>query len=257
MKTDTKRPFRHSIGAGTSSRPSAALLATVALAAACSSSSSTGGSPPGTDGGAVMDSGNRESAAPSDAAPDDAGGCGLSPVGASCTAASQCCQSGSGLPEGQACFSVSGSTTRTCRPRCNSSSECAAGSCCIPDSSSFPPLGSAPKEPGGFCYPEAAGSVACIVGYANGYVCTGNDNTSFVCNPAMADAGPSGATCLAGVTTYCACAAGGGQPCSSSTESVDYAECIDGAPSVFACYAGYESTADAGGCAAAMATCGQ
>jgi hypothetical protein len=270
MTTDTTRPSPRSIGEVSSNRAGrpnrlrlglrAALLATVALpAAACSSSHSPGGSPPGMDGGdgGSVESGSGDSATPGDAAPDDAGACGLLPVAATCTAASQCCQSGSGLPEGQACFSVSGAATRTCRPRCNSSSECAAGSCCIPDSSSFPPLGSPPTEPGGFCYPEAAGSAACIVGDANGYVCTGNDSTNFVCTPAVTDAGPSGATCLAGVTTYCACAASAGQPCSSSAESVDYAECIDGAPSVFACYAGYESTADAAGCAAAGAACGQ
>ena len=217
------------------------------------------------DGGTVVEGGGGEtgpsgdSAAPSDAAPDDASACGLLPVGASCSAASQCCQSGSGLPEGQACFTVNamGTMTRTCRPRCNSSSECEAGSCCVPDSSSFPPLGSPPTEPGGFCFPEASGSAACIVGDANGYICTGNDDTSFVCNQATTDAGPSGATCLAGVTTYCACVASAGQPCSSSSESVDYAECIDGAPSVFACYAGYEGTADAGSCATASAACGQ
>jgi hypothetical protein len=266
MTTETRSSFHRSIAHAPSTRYAwppplrlylrAALLAIAALPpAACSSSSSPGVSPPGMDGGAVADGATGDSA-PADAAPDDASACSLLPVGASCSAASQCCQSGSGLPEGQACFSVNGSA-RTCQPRCNSSSECGAGSCCIPDNSSFPPLGSPPTEPGGLCYPEAAGSAACIVGYANGYICTGNDNTNFVCNPAMTDGGPSGATCLAGVTTYCACAVGAGQPCSSSTESVDYAECIDGAPSVFACYASYESTADAGGCTTAVATCGQ
>ncbi len=242
----------------------AALQATVVLAAvACSSSHSSGGTPPAMDGGAVLESGASEtgasgdSSAPSDSAPDDGSSCALLPVGATCTAASQCCQSGPGLPEGQACFTTVGTSTRTCRPRCNSSSECGAGDCCLPDSSSFPPLGSPPTEPGGFCYPEPPGSSACIVGDANGYVCTGTDNTGFVCTAAGTDAGQSGTTCLAGVTTYCACAASAGQPCSSSAESTDYAECIDGAPSVFACYAGYEATADAGGCAAAIAACGQ
>jgi hypothetical protein len=241
----------------------AGLLATLALVAAACSSSSSPGSPSAADSGAVVESGVSETgspgdaATPVDAATEDVAACGLLPIGGTCTAASQCCQSGPGLPEGQACFNIPGMTTRSCQARCNSSSECPSGSCCIPDSSSFPAFGSAPTEPGGFCYPEAAGSPVCIVGYANGYVCTGNDNTNFHCAPATIDAGASSATCTAGVTTYCACAAAAGHPCSDSDESVDYAECIDGAPSAFACYAGYEATEDAGGCAAASAACGQ
>jgi hypothetical protein len=240
-----------------------ALALFIAMTQGCSSSSGDGSPPASRDGGTSTDSAARGDSPPVETGPrGDAGdsmppACTLLRPGASCTAAHECCQSGPGLPQGQTCFTVDGGATLTCQPRCNTSSECATGTCCIADESSFPAFGSAPTEPGGVCYAEDAGAASCITGNANGYVCTGNDDTGFVCTAATSDGGPTGATCTAGVDAYCAClAVNGDGPC-GSLKTMFYAQCINGAPSPFACFAGYQGAADAGveACAAALKAC--
>jgi hypothetical protein len=102
-----------------------------------------------------------------------------------------------------------------------------------------------------------AGVAACIKGYANGYACTGTDDTGFVCQPETTDAGPTRATCMSGVTAYCGCQVLGGEPCTGADESADFAECIDGLSATVACYAGYPGSPDGGAerCSAAHEAC--
>jgi hypothetical protein len=117
-----------------------------------------------------------------------AGGCaGLVPVGrAGCYGDASCCQSGAAAPFGSGCVSLGGATS-TCTARCNLTTDCPAGSCCIQDASSYPSPGEVPTLPGGWCVSPSVASLvnaSCLTAAGNGFVCKGNVDTGYSCQPA-------------------------------------------------------------------------
>jgi hypothetical protein len=146
----------------------------------------------------------------------DVGTCtGALPIGATdCPNSEACCQTGPGLTVGGGCLSVGGSNT-LCVPRCNATSDCAGGTCCIKNPSSVPPAGQSPVEPGGWCVsPSLASSLnaTCMTSDGNGYVCTGNGDVGYVCAPVDSGSPDGGCPAAAGggscvVVPACGCPA--------------------------------------------------
>jgi hypothetical protein len=180
----------------------AALAAVAGLSAACSgtSGSSKSAGPtrvPQAGSGTVVDGGTSapleasaggltvaDGATEAEGAACDPSPPSCVPLGAGCPGGSAtCCQTGADMPVGAGCAAL----TETCVPRCNSGADCAAGSCCIHNSSSVPASGYPPGEPGGWCVTEAqaaAAGFACMSGYGNGYVCEGTYVCGYQCAPA-------------------------------------------------------------------------
>jgi hypothetical protein len=125
------------------------------------------------------------------------------PLGAACPGGSAtCCQTGANLPVGAGCIGF----TNTCVPRCNSSADCASGSCCIHNPSSVPPAGLPPGEPGGWCLTNAdvaADSEQCVPGYGNNYICEGTYVCGYQCSPANGAAGAGSGGSAGGSSDSC------------------------------------------------------